>query len=80
MMSNKKSQLNKTLLIKEFENENVFNKPIGVGTIVENVLNKFGITEERFKTAFGLDDCNCKQRKKWLDEMITLYHKKELLD
>ena len=76
----KKSQINKTLLVKELENNNVFRKPIGVGTIIENVLTKFGITEERFKTAFGLDECGCAKRKKWLDEMITLYHEDKLLD
>jgi len=79
-VSNKKSQMNKTLLIREMENENVFNKPVGLGSVVENILNKFGITEERFKTAFGLDSCKCTERKEWLDEMVTLYHKKTLLD
>ena len=76
----KKSQMNKTLLIRELENQNAFNKPVGLGTAVEKVLTKFGITEERFKTAFGLDDCGCTKRKEWLDEMVTLYHDKTLLD
>jgi len=77
-MSNKKSQISKTLLIKELEAQDVFKKPIGVGTLIERTLNKFGITEARFKKAFKLDTCGCKKRKQWLDELITLYHEDKL--
>jgi len=44
---------------------------IGVGDVVESVLTKFGITEDRFKTWFSLRECNCSQRKKWLNGLFS---------
>jgi hypothetical protein len=31
----------------------------GLGDVVESTLQKFGITEERFKEWFNLKECNC---------------------
>lgn len=43
----------------------------GLGDVVENVLQKFGITEERFKQWFGLKECGCTKRKKWLNGLLS---------
>lgn len=43
----------------------------GLGDVVESTLNKFGITEERFKYWFNLKECNCKERKKWLNNLFS---------
>lgn len=42
----------------------------GLGDVVEDVLKKFGITEERFKEWFGLKECGCSKRKKWLNGLF----------
>ena len=44
---------------------------IGLGDIVENTLQKFGITEERFKQWFRLKECGCSKRKKWLNGLFS---------
>ena len=75
-----KSQIGKDLLLREIENEGGFEKPVGLGDAVERALNTFGITEERFKKAFKLDECGCSKRKEWLNKFATLYHEKKLLD
>lgn len=43
----------------------------GLGDLVEASLTKFGITEERFKNWFNLKECNCKERKKWLNNLFS---------
>ena len=43
----------------------------GLGDVVESVLKKFGITEERFKKWFNLKECNCSKRKKWLNGLFS---------
>ena len=43
----------------------------GLGDAVESVLNTFGITQERFKAWFNLKECNCKKRKKWLNNLFS---------
>lgn len=43
----------------------------GLGDVVEDVLTKFGITEERFKTWFNLKECGCSKRKKWLNGLFN---------
>ena len=75
-----KSQIGKDLLLREIENEGGFEKPVGLGDAVERALKTFGITEERFKKAFNLDECGCSKRKEWLNKFATLYHEKKLLD
>ena len=69
-------------VIKDLEKQDVYKDSylddgnVGLGDVVENTLNKFGITESRFKKWFGLEECNCKKRKKWLNGLFT-YHKKK---
>lgn len=43
----------------------------GLGDVVEATLQKFGITEERFKAWFGLEECNCSKRKKFLNNLFS---------
>ena len=43
----------------------------GLGDVVEDVLKKCGITEERFKEWFNLKECNCSRRKKWLNGLFS---------
>jgi len=42
----------------------------GLGDAIEESLNKYGITQERFKEWFGLSDCNCTKRKKYLNGLF----------
>lgn len=50
---------------------------VGLGDIVEEVLNKFGITQERFKYWFNLSECNCTERKKYLNNLFSWHRKKK---
>ena len=43
----------------------------GLGDVVEEVLTSVGITQERFKQWFGLKECNCTERKKWLNGLFS---------
>ena len=43
----------------------------GLGDAVEAALNKVGVTEERFKDWFNLKECNCAQRKKYLNGLFS---------
>ena len=43
----------------------------GLGDVVESTLDKFGITEDRFKEWFGLKECDCSKRKKWLNNLFS---------
>ncbi len=47
----------------------------GLGDIVEDALSKVGITQERFKNWFGLEECDCTKRKKWLNKLFTWHYK-----
>jgi hypothetical protein len=44
---------------------------VGLGDVVENTLDKFGITEEKFKEWFNLRNCNCSKRKAWLNNLFS---------
>jgi len=50
---------------------------VGLGDVVESVLTKFGITQERFKSWFGLKECNCTERKNWLNNLFSWKVKKQ---
>lgn len=45
--------------------------PILLGDAIEKALQKFGITEEKFKKWFGLKECGCSKRKKWLNGLFS---------
>lgn len=55
----------------EFNDHNESDDLTGLGDLVEQTLTKFGITEERFKEWFHLKECNCKERKKWLNNLFS---------
>ena len=44
---------------------------VGLGDVVQATLSKLGITEERFKTWFWLKECNCRERQKWLNGLLS---------
>ena len=44
---------------------------VGLGDVVEGVLQSVGIKEERFKEWFGLKECNCSKRKAWLNSLFS---------
>jgi hypothetical protein len=48
----------------------------GLGDVVEGVLTKFGVTQERYKEWFGLQECNCTKRKKYLNGLFSWTVKK----
>jgi hypothetical protein len=52
---------------------NSHNNPeiVGLGDVVEDVLKSFGITQERFKEWFGLQECGCSRRKAWLNRLFS---------
>jgi len=50
-------------------------KQIGLGDVVESTLKKFGVTEDRFRNWFNLEECDCKKRKKWLNKLFTWHYK-----
>jgi hypothetical protein len=43
----------------------------GLGDVVESTLNAFGITQEKFKEWFDLRECNCNERKRWLNNLFS---------
>jgi hypothetical protein len=43
----------------------------GLGDVVESVLTKFGITQERYKEWFGIEECDCTKRKMWLNNFFS---------
>jgi hypothetical protein len=60
-------------VIKELEEKGINTEAtnmVGLGDLVEDALNKFGITEERFKSWFNLRECNCSKRKAWLNKVF----------
>jgi predicted flap endonuclease-1-like 5' DNA nuclease len=44
---------------------------VGLGDIVEKSLNKLGITQQRFKEFFSLKECNCTERKDFLNKLFS---------
>tara|TARA_B100001939_G_C16677866_1_gene503074 strand:- start:110 stop:355 length:246 start_codon:yes stop_codon:yes gene_type:complete len=74
-MSSTKEEMDK--VIRELEkrgvnvNSHMMQDTKGLGDVVEEVLTKFGITQDRFKKWFGLKECNCTKRKKWLNGLFN---------
>ena len=67
--------------INELEKEGVsldnIDEMTGLGDVVEGVLIKFGVTEERFKKWFNLRECNCSKRKQWLNKIFSWRKRKK---
>jgi len=73
-MSEIKSDINK--VIEDLEQRGInFNTDekdvVGLGDVIEETLSKFGVTEDRFKEFFGLKECSCSKRKKWLNNLFS---------
>ena len=68
-------------VINELKNKGIHetanpNETTGLGDVIESTLNKFGITQERYKSWFGLEECDCEERKKWLNGLFSWHTKK----
>ena len=46
----------------------------GLGDVIEDALTKVGITQDKFKSWFRLDECDCTKRKKWLNKLFTWHY------
>lgn len=67
-------------VIKNLEAQNISLDVVeetGLGDLVENVLSKFGVTEEKFKSWFNLKECGCSKRKKYLNKLLSWKKKPE---
>ena len=68
-------------VINELEKEGVsldnIDEMTGLGDVVEGVLIKFGVTEERFKKWFNLRECNCSKRKQGLNKIFSWRKRKK---
>jgi len=78
-MSDVRPELDK--LIEELETKGIAqdtnpNNVVGLGDVVESTLTKLGITQERYKEFFNLEECNCTKRKKWLNGILSWTVKK----
>jgi len=69
-------QLIEELKIKGIDKDTNPDNVTGLGDIVESTLTKLGITQERYKTFFGLEECGCTERKKWLNGILSWTVKK----
>ncbi len=68
-------------VINELKNKGIHqatnpNEVTGLGDVLESALTKFGITQERYKSWFGLEECGCTERKKWLNGLFSWHTKK----
>jgi hypothetical protein len=73
-MSNIKQEMDQ--VIQELESKGINHttteqQVVGLGDVVESTLQKFGVTEEKFKNWFGLQECNCSKRKKYLNNLFN---------
>lgn len=69
------------IVIQALEKEGVsFNSTegeiTGLGDVVESTLNSLGVTQEKFKYWFNLRECNCNERKKWLNNLFSWKQRK----
>jgi len=44
---------------------------VGLGDAMETILTNMGVTQERYKEWFNLEECNCTRRKQWLNKMLS---------
>lgn len=74
-MSDVREEINKAISDLEKKgvdvNSHMSGDTKGLGDLVEETLQKFGITEERFKQWFNLRECGCTKRKKWLNGLFS---------
>ena len=65
-------------VIKDLEQKGIGSKTsleeierVGLGDFIELTLEKFGVTQERFKKWFNLKECDCTKRKKYLNNIFS---------
>ena len=65
-------------VIKDLEQKGIGSKTsleeierVGLGDFIELTLEKFGVTQERFKEWFNLKECDCTKRKKYLNNIFS---------
>ena len=65
-------------VIKELEEKGIGSKTSleeletrGLGDVIESTLEKFGVTQQRFKEWFDLKEFNCTKRKKYLNNILS---------
>jgi len=75
MSNDVRREMNQVINALESEGVNVNSHMMqdtkGLGDVVEATLQRFGITEEKFKKWFNLKECNCSKRKKWLNGLFS---------
>jgi hypothetical protein len=49
----------------------------GLGDVIENVLTKFGITQELMQKALGTKECGCSKRKQFLNHLFPFASKND---
>jgi hypothetical protein len=62
---------------QQIANQGTEEQLVGLGDVVESVLNKLGITQERYKAFWGIDECNCTERKKYLNNLLSWHVKRK---
>lgn len=75
-----RQQLDKVVEALEEEGVNLEtyqDKRDGLGTVISNVLNKLGVTEDKIEAWSGIEGCGCEKRKKFLNKIFP-FRKKEL--
>lgn len=48
---------------------------IGLGDVISNTLNKIGVTPETVQKWFGIKECGCKTRQKFLNGVLSFLKK-----
>lgn len=48
---------------------------VGLGDVIANTLEKFGVTEETVQHWFGIKECGCKTRQKFLNGVLSFLRK-----
>tara|TARA_B100001564_G_C20627121_1_gene665212 strand:- start:487 stop:732 length:246 start_codon:yes stop_codon:yes gene_type:complete len=75
MSNDVRREMNQVINALESEGVNVNSHMMqdtkGLGDVVEATLQRFGVTEEKFKKWFNLKECNCSKRKKWLNGLFS---------
>jgi ABC-type phosphate transport system ATPase subunit len=77
-MSDAKQELQQ--VVDELKKEGVdlsnYEQKDGLGDIVESVLGKMGITEDKVQTFMGIGGCGCQEVKKFLNKIIVPFWNK----
>jgi hypothetical protein len=71
-MSDAKQELQE--IVNELKKEGVdlsnYQQKDGLGDVLESVLNRMGVTEEKLQAFMGIGGCGCQEVKKFLNTII----------